>query len=96
MPALEFLFNIFTPKEKQISRFSSFTDPYSSNLAYFFKKVAPVDPGQLKLLQEYSKYKELRNFIEIEKKANGDVTALKVKDQTGYEEAKSELAEHSS
>jgi hypothetical protein len=93
MPTMDFLFNIFTSKENQVSKFSSFTDPYSSNLAYFFKKVAATDPHQLKLLQEYSKFPELRKYIHVEIKSNGDIAGLELTDEKGYEEAKSELIE---
>jgi hypothetical protein len=59
-----------------MSKYSSFTDPYSSNLAFFFKQVAPLEPIQAKLLQEYSKYPELRQYIQIEKTKDGSLKRL--------------------
>jgi hypothetical protein len=64
-----------------MSKYSSFTDPYPSFLAYFFKKVAPAEPNQVRLLQEYSKYPELRKYIQVEKRKNGDLEGFTILDK---------------
>ena len=73
--------------------YSSRTDPYSSSLAYFFKRVMPADIEQERLYTEYSDFPDLKDFIDKVIDKDGILQKFEVKEEKkdAYSLKKAEL-----